>query len=125
MKCAMWLMTTKRLTLARLAGEYGLKTADADEAAKKLGLNLRRGDATVLPWQEKRLRPALKALQNRKEARRHHRAFHERAAAGPVAYEAGDDNTGFIDEAPRLGFSNAEWARQLSPVLKEMQEDSG
>jgi hypothetical protein len=116
-------MVQKRLTLARLAGEYGLKTADADEAAKKLGLNLLRGDATVLPWQEKRLRPVLKDLHDRKEARRHHRAFEERAAAGPVAYEAREKRRGFVDEAAQLGFSNTELTRQLAPILKKMQSD--
>jgi hypothetical protein len=37
--------------LARLAGQYRLKTAQADEAAMKLRLNLRRGAAKVAPWQ--------------------------------------------------------------------------
>jgi hypothetical protein len=113
-------MTQKRLTLAGLAGQYKLKVADADEAAKKLGLNLRRGDATVMPWQEKLLRPELKRMKWDKEKR-----VHTRADAGPVAYEAADEHSGYLGEAPRLGFANNEWARQLAPILEKMQnEDS-
>jgi hypothetical protein len=118
----MRLMTQKkRLTLARLAGQYGLKVADADKATEKLGLRLRRGDAMVMPWQETLLRPVLERMKWDKDSRKH-----TAANAGPVAYEAADEHSGYLDEAPRFGFTNTEMARQLAPILKKMRdEDSG
>lgn len=63
-------MTQRPLTLIRLAAEYGLKTLDADIAAKKLGLNLRRGAAIVRPWQEELLRPELAKMAGEDYIRR-------------------------------------------------------
>lgn len=110
----MCLMTQDRLTLAHLAGEYGLKTIDGGMAAKKLGLNLRRGAALVAPWQETKLRPLLARMKLEKDFRK------SRAAR--------DDEMEYRDyladaETARLGFSNNEMARQLEPIRKRMQDD--
>lgn len=114
-------MTQERLTLARLAGQYGLKTAQADEAAKNLGLNLRRGAAKVAPWQEKLLRPELARMQWEKGKREH-----TRPDAGQVVYEATNEHSGYTDEVEHYGYTNAEMARQLAPILKRMRdEESG
>lgn len=110
-------MTQQWIPLARLARQYGLKTAQADEAAKKLGLNLRRGAAKVAPWQEKLLRPELARMKWEKERRQHTRPH-----AGPAVYEATDEHSGYADEVQRLGFSNSEMARQLAPVLKRLRD---
>jgi hypothetical protein len=104
-------MTEARLTLARLAGEYGLKTLDADMAAKKLGLTVRRGAALVQPWQEKKLRPELQLMK----AQRDYRKWLASQADEPMEYETDD-------EPAQLGFSNAEMARQLKPILKRMED---
>lgn len=102
------------LTLARLAGQYKLKTADADIAAKKLGINLRRGAALVKPWQEKALRPELARMKAMKDYRNY------RATA-----EAETDYSEYLadEDSARLGFTNTEMARQLSPILKRMRDE--
>lgn len=109
------------LCLSRLAGLYGLKTADAYEAAQKLGLNLKRGSARVMPWQEKLLRPELQRMKWEKEKRKH-----TAPNAGPVHYEVTDEHIGYRGEAEDLGFTNSQMAQQLAPILMRMQdEDAG
>lgn len=110
-------------SLAHLAGEYGLKTAQGYKAAEELGLNLKRGAAKVKPWQEKLLRPELERMKRDKAERKHLWVVNP----APVAYKAAEDHTGFIedgDEAGRLGFSNAEWTRQLKPILKKLRDEA-
>lgn len=106
-------------SLAHLCGEYGLKTAQGNEAAKELGLPLRRGAAKVAPWYEKQLRPVLQRMKWAKEEREHRTAVD----AGSVQYAASEEHSGYLDEAARFGFSNNEMARQLAPILQRMQED--
>ncbi|SPM31572.1 hypothetical protein [Mycobacterium terramassiliense] len=104
------------LTLARLAGQYGLKTLDADRAAEKLGLKLRRGAAKVMPWQEEKLRPELARMKAEKDYRSYR-----------AAQDAADDYREHLanKETARLGFTNTEMARQLAPILKRMQDETG
>ncbi|MFL0289324.1 hypothetical protein ACJH6H_29315 [Mycobacterium sp. SMC-21] len=109
-------MTQRPLTLIRLAAEYGLKTLDADIAAKKLGLNLRRGAAIVRPWQEELLRPELAKMAGEDYIRR------IRMAKYIESYRRGYEDEYENDNA-RLGFSNDEMNRQLKPTRKRMQGD--
>ncbi len=113
-------MTQKPLTLARLAGQYGLKTLDADIAAKKLGLNLRRGAALVRPWQERKLRPELERMRAYKESWSY---LDEDAVLAD--YRAADDHSYADDGIGRLGFSNTQMAEQLAPILEKMQREEG
>jgi hypothetical protein len=114
----MWLMPQKWVCLARLCGEYGLKTAQGCEAAKELGLNIRRGAAKVAPWQEELLRPVLQRMKWAKDEGNYTAALD----TSPVRYEASDEHSGYVDESARFGFSNNEMARQLAPILKRMEE---
>ena len=113
-------MAEGRPTLARLAGEYGLKTLDADIAAKKVGVKLRRGAAKVAPWQESLLRPELERMKAMKE----YRQWVATRDAGPMDYEAADNYSYADNEVGRLGFSNTQMADQLGPVLKRMQDEA-
>lgn len=106
-------MTEKRLTLARLAGEYGLKTLDADIAAKKVGVAIRRGAALVRPWQEKKLRPELQRMAAERDYRKWRAA--QAVEPEPEDYE--------VNDTARFGFSNTEMARQLKPILDRMEDD--
>jgi hypothetical protein len=115
----MWLMPQEWICLARLCGQYGLKTAQGCEAAEKLCLSIRRGAAKVAPWQEKLLRPELQRMKWERDERNYKAALN----AAPVSYEASDEHSGYVDEASRFGFSNTEMARQLAPILKRMQQN--
>lgn len=116
----MWSMPQEKvLTLARLAGQVGLKTRQAQEAAENLGLNLRRGAATVRPWQEKILRPELERMSRLKKDRE----FRLSRPAGPVRYEADDDQSGYLADGERPAFPNGEMRRLLNPILSKMLED--
>jgi hypothetical protein len=114
----MWFMTQERVSLARLAGLYGLKTAQGYRAAEKLGLNLKRGAAKVAPWQEALLRPELERMKREQEQRKY-----TSPNAGPVVYEAADDHSGYLETTERPNFPNGELERLLSPILKRMSED--
>ena len=108
-------MTDDRPTLARLAGEYGLKTLDADIAAKKVGLTIRRGAAIVQPWQEAKLRPELQRMK----AQRDYRKWR---ATQDAELEAAE--TYGVNDTARFGFSNSEMARQLKPIRERMDDQS-
>jgi hypothetical protein len=110
-------MTQDRPSLSRLAGLCGLKTADAYKAAQRLGLNLKRGAATVQPWQEKLLRPELERMKWEREQR-----IHTAPDAGPVHYEVTNEHSGYLDDTARFGFTNSQMAEQLAPILKRIKD---
>ena len=109
------------VSLAHLCGEYGLKTAQGCEAAKELGLNIRRGAAKVAPWQQELLRPVLRRMKWEKEER----GYIAAVDSAPVSYAASDEHSGYVDEVERFGFSNNEMARQMAPILKRVKEQEG
>lgn len=106
-----------RLNLARLAGQYGLKTAQGCEAARRAGVNIRRGAALVAPWQERRLRPELAAMQQAKESKekRHRQLIEELEYLDRFKYDS--------EESARLGFTNRDWQEQLRKFRRKLGEE--
>jgi hypothetical protein len=106
------------VSLARIAGMYGLKTREAQEIAKKLGIPAQRGGALLSPSQQEKMHAELKNRQRLKELRESNAKKGRR-----LVYESSDTGPGFLEETDRMRISGEELFRHLNPELPAIADD--
>lgn len=113
------------ISLARMAGMHGLKTADAEEAARNVGVRAKRGAALLSPAQQDKMHPELRRMAADKAIRLFRRP--DRPANGSGVFRITDARAEFVTEEDEdlghLGFTNNQMRDQLKPIRDEMNQD--
>ncbi|MGJ6124921.1 hypothetical protein QN239_20350 [Mycolicibacterium sp. Y3] len=109
--------------MAKIAGIHGLKTADAQDAAKKLGIRAQRGAALLSPAQQELMHPELRAIKADKTIQAFNRPTWPQRKPG--VYKVTDEQSGFVDgsvtDGGHLGFTNEQMREQLEPLRKKLE----
>lgn len=114
------------ISLARIAGIHGLKTADAQEAAYNVGISARRGAALLSPAQQAMLHPELRRIKAEQTIRQFNRPTWPKIS-GPAVYKVTDVDAGFIegqDDIGHLGFTNGQMREQLEPIRRRLEDEA-
>lgn len=113
------------ISLSKIAGMHGLKTADAEQAARNVGVRAKRGAALLSPPQQEMLHPELRRMAAEKAIRMFRRP--DRPAKGSAVFRVTEERAEFItdehDDVGHLGFNNDQMRQQLKPLRDEMEDD--
>lgn len=106
---------------------HGLKTADAQEAARNVGVAAKRGAALLSPAQQEKMHPELRRMKAEQTIRMFGRP--DRHAKGPAVYRVTDTGTDFIKgdenaDLGHLGFTNDQMREQLKPIRERLEDQA-